>query len=46
VAKLELTIHIHIYKGEALFDIFKLLSKLKEDKAVDHGVMGLEYVGD
>jgi len=46
VAKLELTIHIHIYKSEALFDIFRLLSKLKEDEAVDHAIMGLEYMRD
>jgi len=44
VAKLELTIHVHIFKSEALFNIFRLLSKLKEDKAVDYAVMALEYV--
>jgi len=46
MSKPEVTIHLHISKGEALFDVFKILSKLKEAEALNYTVMGLEYVGD
>jgi len=46
MSKLELTIHLHISKGEALFDVFRVLSKLKEAEALNYTIMSVEYVGD
>jgi len=46
VARLELTIHLHIFKGEAMFEVMRLLSKLREVEALGYTVMSLEYVRD
>jgi len=46
MSKLEVTIHLHISKAEALFDVIKVLSKLKEAEALNYTIMSLEYVGD
>jgi len=46
MTRLELVIHLHVYGGEPLFNIFRLLSKLKEAEALDYTVTSIEYVGD
>jgi len=46
VARLELTIHLHFFKGEAVFEVMRLLSKLRKDEALGYTVISLEYVRD
>jgi len=46
VARVELTIHLHIFKSEAIFEVIRLLSKLREEEGLSYTVMSLEYVRD